>query len=78
MTVQDPDADFSHLRPVCQSSAGFVLLLMWDDGNTVDAVSVHTQLVVATELALTGNHLGARQSIQEGLREHKLELLILH
>lgn len=56
----------------------FVLLLMWADGNTVDAVSVHTRLVVATELALTGNHLGARQSIQEGLREHKLELLILH
>lgn len=51
---------------------------MWDDGNTVDAVSVCSRSVVATELALTGNHLDARQSIQEGLCEHKLELLILH
>lgn len=32
---------------------------MWDDGNAVDAVSV----AVATDLAVTGNHLSARQSI---------------
>lgn len=44
---------FSHLRPVCQPVAVFVLLLMWDDGNTVGAVSVHTRVVVATESTIT-------------------------
>ena len=49
------------------------MLILW-----MLSLSVHIQLVVATELALAGNHLNARQSIQEELCEHKLGLLILH